>query len=187
MYRIITRRWGVLLALVLVAAACEPVTTEPITALDMEPALSSHSASGASARGHIDIMVDENGTSISLQRYSFTASEGSDGVRGQFQAFLNPGTEFAARVHGEVTCMVVMDGSARLGGVITQSDPDFGEFDGEPLGMFWEVRDNGEGRGAQDAGTFMSIAPSFVVADFCEFGFGIPPLPSGRGNVQVTG
>ena len=181
MHRTDTGRWAFLpatLALVVATSACEPVATEPITELDLEPQMS-HSAAGESARGHADI-------GFGFERYSFTARRQQDGtVRGQFQLFTGVGTVVEMRAHGEVTCMTVLpDGTARLGGRITNSDPEWQE--GRPTGTFWTVRDNGEGGVEDAASTMITGTPEFVSQLNCDVGIGFPPEPSARGNIQVT-
>lgn len=182
MYRTITRRWVMMpatLAFAVLTGACEPVATEPITALDMEPQMS-HAASGESARGHADI-------GDGFERYSFTARVHRDGsVRGQFQIFTGVGTEFETRAHGEVICMRVLeDGTALLGGRITSIEPAL--FEGQPAGTFWSVRDNGEGGDVQDeASTMILGAPEEIAQLHCDIDLGFPMEPSARGNIQVS-
>ena len=148
--------------------------------------LVAQSIAAGSARGHVDVGPPSGQGNQGIDRYSFTARLNSDGtVQGQFQLFTNVGTDFETKIHGEVTCLVVLpDGSARMGVTITASNPALPQF--QPLGVVWNVRDSGEGSNAEDAGSlFLFGIPPEITAEECG-NIGIPPLPSSRGNVQVS-
>lgn len=119
---------------------------------------------------------------------AFTASGGTDGVRGEVE-YVRHG-EPARAVHGEVVCLTGTDfGPARRG----VARIDFRVLEGETASYFeLQVIDNGQGSDGEDTIALLPISEADVCSPFGPMGPDMIPLPVtdsvlGRGNVQVDG
>ena len=117
------------------------------------------------------------------ERYSQSAIRHADGsVTGEFE--LHSEQDAGIRIHGDVTCFTIVGNTARLGGVIEQSDdPAF-----EGLDVVWTIVDNGEGNdGAPDLTSDFFLVGTGGAQFHCAVGFpfAAPVLPVLSGNLQV--
>ena len=153
-----------------------PAALQSIGVLHAEDGAGNQMATG---NAHITIST----TPTILEQFSFNAIKHGDGrVTGQWQAFReSTGIEEA---HGSVTCMGIDGNTARIGGVITYTNP----VDGHPVGtiLIWTVVDNGEGANDPPDLTSQLIIVNEAQRDFhCTAGFIQPLFPTNQGNIQV--
>jgi hypothetical protein len=185
MYRVMPTRSVVLLCCAAVLGACssglepDPANAPATTAVNTRSAASDLHQQ---ITGNAFITLVDAGNAP--ERFTFSAVRHAGGVKGQFELFT--AQEGGIRVHGTISCLgILAEGGelvGHLGGTITRSSaPGF-----EGANVIWTVVDAGEGSGAQDeASDLAAFAPPEVVEDFCDFAFGLPVLPSERGNIQI--
>lgn len=145
------------------------------------PATGPHLKSAASefvttGGAEITIIVDDF-----TERYSFVANREQDGVVGQLQGHLKFFGDNIP-VHADVTCFTIVGNKARVGGIITNSDPQF-----EGLLIIWTVEDNGEGNNApapDRASQIVAGNPAFHCAVGDPFTSNVL-FPLETGNVQI--
>lgn len=164
------------LLFVTASLACEPAVNAVGPDVDAQFARSAnapvHHVSGG---GQVDYTGTE-AEGAAKETYGFTASVNGNGeVKGQFESHWGPEFMF----HMDITCLVVVDNKAWLGGVTTRSNND-----NYPVGQQWvfSVVDNGEGaNAAPDQLSYFYGVP----ADRCSRQYDITLFDWTSGNVQV--
>ncbi|MGD2153694.1 MAG: hypothetical protein PVG79_10550 [Gemmatimonadales bacterium] len=175
------------MAALLAGCSDEPVTPTEYAA----PSLSVAGNSGPSANGQAKLYF-----SGELQNVSFHAREMEDGsVSGSFESKSRAHT---IEVHAKLDCLVVDGNEAILGGVFTQvrAGPDMPWKICVGDRLWFKVRDNGEGAGADPdeftdwywEGCGVATATQCGEYPFEEWPGWIPGfIPIEGGNVQVKG
>jgi len=120
------------------------------------------------------------------EKYSNSAIRHADGsVSGEFELKSNQ-VAGGLRIHGDVVCFTIIGNTARLAGLVEQSDTPLA-----PEGTYfvWTIVDNGEGQNDPPDLTsdFVGPFPSAAAAAFhCATGFNVAPFyPVESGNLQV--
>lgn len=184
-----TRRISFAVALVLAVACSDDAARDlPTSPIGLTEAGSPVVAS-ASGGAHLTVFANAP-KGLGLRNFTFTARAHASGeVDGEWQLVAG-----GTIVHGDVTCLTVVDDRARIGGIVTDDKFSLGFHAGDEIA--WEAVDQGEGGNASPDETsnlraFLG-APAGSAAAFCLDGslpdpgvFELAPIE--LGNVQVTG
>ena len=185
-----TRTLSIAVAGVVLATACADDSTRELTGpMGLIPSGSDVIAS-ASGGAHVEVFPSPPvPRGLALRNLTFTARAYADGrVDGEWQLVAG-----GTILHGDVTCLHVDGGRARIGGIVTDAKFSLTFQVGDELG--WEAVDDGEGADASDETSNLRAfagAPAGSAAAFCEDGtvpdpgsFTITAIE--LGNVQVSG
>jgi len=144
-------------------------------------------ASGAQQQvtGHANILLPffQNAE----EKYSNNAIRHADGtVSGEFE-LKSTQVVGGLRIHGDVVCFTIIGNTARLAGLVEQSDTPLA-----PEGTYfvWTIVDNGEGQNDPPDLTSDFIGPvaAATAAFHCATGINVAPFyPVQSGNLQVHG
>lgn len=176
-----TSRKASVLLVIAALAGCATNSDQSLTA----PAQRLDAAAGGvteSVTGHANMQLPTFGNAI--QRYSQSAVRHSDlTVSGEFE--LRSEQDDGVRLHGDVSCFTIVGNTARLAGLIDQSNAAFA-----PVGAYvlWTIVDNGEGGNAPPDLTtdFIGGVSAATAMAHCNVGFNLGPfIPVMSGNLQV--
>jgi hypothetical protein len=118
------------------------------------------------------------------EKYSNSAIRHADGtVSGEFE--LKSAQDGGLRIHGDIVCFTIIDNTARLAGLVDQSDT---PLVAEGTYFIWNVVDNGEGQNDPPDLTsdFIGAFTATQAAFHCATGINVGPFyPVLSGNLQV--
>jgi hypothetical protein len=170
--------WTTILCAVVLAAcggAAPPATAAKTTAAST--ALGSPVVQSATGAGHFTVSGE-------LRTFSFTALQHADGtVDGQYELFSRVS---GTRLHGNVTCLVIVGNHAWVGGIQDHGSDDTANPPGGENGF--QTVDNGEG--ANDPPDQLSLmfidGPTGFAQAYCDAQADAPPLNDIEGgNIQI--